>query len=315
MYKFLVTGGAGFIGSNIAESLLAQGHFVRVFDNFATGKRENIAGFLPHPSFELAEGDLRDFRAVQQATKDMDFVLHQGALPSVPRSVADPITTNEVNVNGTLHVLQAARENQVKRVVYAASSSAYGNNPNLPKEESMSPMPLSPYAISKFGGEAYCRVFHQIYGLETVSLRYFNVFGPKQDPTSQYSAVIPKFIAMIRRGESPVIYGDGLQSRDFTYVENNIRANLLACTAKEAPGKVYNIACGQRFTLLQLVEALNTIMGTNVQPVFEPDRPGDVKHSLASISRAQHDLGFEVSIDFLHGLRKTVDHFTKKIEN
>jgi UDP-glucose 4-epimerase len=310
MYKFLVTGGAGFIGSNITESLLAQGHFVRIFDNFATGKRENISDFLQNPSFELAEGDLRNFQDVQQATKDIDFVLHQGALPSVPRSVADPITTNEVNVNGTLHVLQAARENKVKRVVYAASSSAYGNSPTLPKEESMPPMPLSPYAVSKFGGEAYCRVFHQIYGLETVALRYFNVFGPKQDPTSQYSAVIPKFIRMIKQGESPVIFGDGLQSRDFTYVDNNIRANILACTAKNAPGKVYNVACGQRFTLIQLVEAINNIMGTTVQPVFEPDRAGDVKHSLAAITRAQHDLGFEVSVDFLHGLQKTVEYFS-----
>jgi nucleoside-diphosphate-sugar epimerase len=310
MYKFLVTGGAGFIGSNITESLLSQGHFVRVFDNFATGKRENITDFLQNPAFELAEGDLRNFQDVQQATRDIDFVLHQGALPSVPRSVADPITTNEVNVNGTLHVLQASRENKVKRVVYAASSSAYGNSPTLPKEESMPPMPLSPYAVSKFGGEAYCRVFHQIYGLETVALRYFNVFGPKQDPTSQYSAVIPKFIAMIRKGESPVIYGDGLQSRDFTYVDNNIQANILACTAKDAPGKVYNIACGQRFTLIQLVDALNNIMGTRVQPIFEPDRAGDVKHSLAAITRAQHDLGFEVTVDFLHGLRKTVEYFS-----
>ncbi len=309
MHKYLVTGGAGFIGSNITESLLAQGNFVRILDNFATGRKENIAGFLKHPNFELNEADLRSFDDVRKASSGMDFILHQGALPSVPRSVADPITTNEVNVLGTLNVLQAAREHKVKRVVYAASSSVYGNNPNLPKEEGMPPMPLSPYAISKYAGEAYCKVFHDLYGLETVALRYFNVFGPKQDPTSQYSAVIPKFIRMISEGESPVIYGDGLQSRDFTYVENNIRANILACTAKGVAGKVFNIACGERYTLLQLMQFLNTIMGTKIQPVFDNNRSGDVKHSLASITLARQELGFEVSVNFPEGLQKTVEYF------
>ena len=309
MHKYLVTGGAGFIGSNITESLLAQGNFVRILDNFATGRKENIAGFLKHPNFELNEADLRSFDDVRKASSGMDFILHQGALPSVPRSVADPITTNEVNVLGTLNVLQAAREHKVKRVVYAASSSVYGNNPNLPKEEGMPPMPLSPYAISKYAGEAYCKVFHDLYGLETVALRYFNVFGPKQDPTSQYSAVIPKFIRMISEGESPVIYGDGLQSRDFTYVENNIRANILACTAKGVAGKVFNIACGERYTLLQLMQFLNTIMGTKIQPVFDNNRSGDVKHSLASITLARQELGFEVSVNVPEGLQKTVEYF------
>ncbi len=304
--KYLVTGGAGFIGSNIAETLLNKGHQVRVLDNFSTGRRENIDSFLKHPGFELVEGDLRDDQIVWQATKGMDFVLHQAALPSVPRSVADPVTTNEVNVLGTLHVLQAAREQGVKRVVYASSSSVYGNDERLPKLEDFAVNPCSPYALSKYTGERYCQLFHELYGLETVVLRYFNVFGPRQDPSSQYSAVIPKFIRMMKEGRSPVIYGDGLQSRDFTYVSNNVEANLLACQARDVAGKVFNIACGERYTLLHLVGTLNRILGTHIEPVFESARPGDVRHSLAHTGKAAASLGFHIKVRFEEGLAMTV---------
>lgn len=306
MIKYLVTGGAGFIGSNIAERLLRQGHFVRILDNFSSGRRENIVPLAKYPGFELAEGDLRDYSLVNRASQDINFVLHQGALPSVPRSVLDPVTTNEVNVLGTLHVLQAARENKVMRVINASSSSVYGNNPVLPKYEEMKADPLSPYAISKYTAEKYCQVFYDLYGLETVSLRYFNVFGPRQDPTSQYSAVIPTFISRIRGGEQPVIYGDGLQSRDFTYVDNNIDAVILACTADGVAGQVYNVACGKSYTLLDLVKSINSILGTRVDALFADERPGDVKHSLADISRIKAALGFEVSVDFEEGLRRTI---------
>ena len=309
MENYLITGGAGFVGSNIVDTLLAQGEFVRVLDNFSTGKWENIDRHMQNHRFELVDGDLRDFDIVRKASNGMDFILHQGALPSVPRSIIDPISTNEVNVLGTLHVLQAAREHKIKRVVYAASSSVYGNNPTLPKEESMPPMPLSPYALAKYAGERYCQLFHELYGLETVSLRYFNIFGPKQDPSSQYSAVIPLFINQIRRGESPVVFGDGLQSRDFTYVENNVRANLLACKAPGVAGKVFNVACGQRYTLNNLVGYLNQIMGTSVQAIYQDERAGDVKHSHADISLAQNHLGFKVSVGFYDGLVKTVNYF------
>ncbi|MHC1706663.1 MAG: SDR family oxidoreductase [Bacteroidales bacterium] len=307
MKTYLVTGGAGFIGSNLAGYLLRQGHHVRVLDNFSTGRMDNLSEFLSYSNFELIEGDLRDYTVVRKAGESMEFILHQGALPSVQRSVLDPVSTNEVNVLGTLHVLQSARENNVRRVVYASSSSVYGNNPILPKHEGLEADPLSPYAISKYTGEKYCRVFYDLYGLQTVSLRYFNVFGPRQDPSSQYSAVIPKFIDQIRRGIQPVIYGDGLQSRDFTYVENNIRAILQACSSPNVGGKVYNIACGRSYTLLELVKAINTIFGTDVTPVFEAPQAGDVRHSLADISRVKKDLGFTVTTGFTEGLKKTVE--------
>ncbi len=303
---YLVTGGGGFIGSNLVKEILDRGHTARVLDNFSTGKRENLHPFRKHPKFELFEGDLRSFHIVRDAVKGVDYILHQGALPSVPRSINDPITSNEVNISGTLNVLEAAKEFGVKRVVFASSSSVYGNSEKLPKEESMPVFPMSPYAVTKYAGERYCQVFHQLYGLETVCLRYFNVFGPNQDPASQYSAVIPKFITMIKRGESPVIYGDGSQSRDFTYVENNVRANLLACEAKDAAGEVFNIACNERYTLIDLIELINKILGTNVKPKFAEARPGDVKHSLASIEKAKRILGFEVKTTFEDGLRKIV---------
>lgn len=299
---YLVTGGAGFIGSNIVKELLQKKQKVRVLDNFATGKRENLFEFKTNPDFELIEGDLRSFHVVRTAVKDMDYVLHQGALPSVPRSIHDPLTTNDVNILGTLNILEAAKEFGVKRVVYASSSSIYGDNENLPKTEAMPINPLSPYALSKYTGERYCRIFTRIYGLETVCLRYFNVFGPNQDPTSQYSAVIPKFIRLMSESKRPIIYGDGSQSRDFTYVSNIVAANLLACSVEGIGGELFNTACGENYTLLQLVDALNRILGTNIEPMFEEQRPGDVKHSLADITRAKEKLGFRVMTRFEEGL-------------
>jgi UDP-glucose 4-epimerase len=309
--KYLVTGGAGFIGSNIVRELLVRGEQVRVLDNFSTGKRENLLPFNGNPNLEVIEGDLRSFHIVRDAVRGCDFVLHQGALPSVPRSIKDPITSNEVNINGTLHILEAAREFGVRRVVFASSSSVYGNSETLPKVETMPVAPLSPYALTKYAGERYCQVFHALYGLETVALRYFNVFGPNQDPTSQYSAVIPKFIKLIKEGKRPVIYGDGSQSRDFTYVSNNVEANILACTAPGVAGEVFNIACGERYTLLDLVNTINEILGTYVQPIFESPRPGDVKHSLAGIEKAQQMLQFEVKVRFREGLVKTIETLGK----
>ena len=305
--KYLVTGGAGFIGSNIVKELLRRKEQVRVLDNFATGKRQNLFEFKNNPNFELIEGDLRSFHIVRNAVKGMDFILHQGALPSVPRSINDPITTNDVNILGTLNILEAAKEFGVKRVVYASSSSVYGNSATLPKVEDMPLQPLSPYALSKYTGERYCQIYYKIYGLETVVLRYFNVFGPNQDPTSEYSAVIPKFIKLMKENKQPIIYGDGTQSRDFTYVANVAEANLLACNADNAVGEVFNIACGKRYTVLQLVETINKILGKNIEPVFEKERIGDVKHSLAGIKKAKRILGFSVNCRFEEGLEKLIE--------
>ncbi len=246
MSLYLVTGGAGFIGSNIVERLVRQGERVRVLDNLSTGKRENLVSWLDR--LELIEGDIRDVETVHGAMAGVDYVLHQAALPSVPRSVADPLASHQVNATGTLNVLPAARDAGVKRLVYASSSSVYGDSPTLPKQEEMPTNPISPYAVSKLAGENYCRVFFRVYGLETVCLRYFNVFGPRQDPTSQYAAVIPRFITAMLDGRRPVIYGDGRQSRDFTYIENVVEANLLACQAKDVAGEVLNIACGESFS-------------------------------------------------------------------
>lgn len=307
--KYLVTGGAGFIGSNIVRELLAQGNEVRVLDNFATGKRENILPLMKNDKMTMIEGDLRSFHTVRAAVKGVDYIMHQGALPSVPRSINDPITSNDVNILGTLNILEAAKEFGVKRVVCASSSSIYGNSETLPKVETMPVNPLSPYALTKYAQERYCQIFTEIYGLETVSLRYFNVFGPNQDPTSQYSAVIPKFIRLIMAEKEPIIYGDGTQSRDFTFVENNVWANIQACVAPNAAGKVINIACGERYTLIELVEKINAILGKNVEPKFEPDRAGDVKHSLAGIEKAKELLGYEVRVDFEEGLRRTINYF------
>ena len=309
MSTFLVTGGAGFIGSNIVERLLFENHQVRVVDNFATGKRENLLPYVENRNFQLYEVDLRDLHGLAEAVRGVDYILHQGALPSVPRSIADPLTTNNVNVQGTLNILELARKFEVKRVVYASSSSIYGNSENLPKLENMPVCPLSPYAVSKYGGERYCQVYYQIYGLETVCLRYFNVFGPNQDPTSQYSAVVPKFIKLMKNGKSPVIYGDGTQSRDFTYVANNVEANLLACYAEGTAGQMVNIACGQRYTLLELVELINEVLCTHIKPQFDEKRPGEVKHSMAGIEKAKEILNFRPVVDFKEGLKRTIERY------
>ena len=307
MAFFLVTGGAGFIGSNIVKRLLKDNHEVRILDNFSTGKRENIEEFKENNKFHIIEGDLRSFHIVREAVKGIDYILHQGALPSVPRSISDPITTNDVNILGTLNILEAAKEFNVKRIVCASSSSVYGNSNQIQKVENLPVAPLSPYAITKYAQERYCLVFSQIYDLETVCLRYFNVFGPKQDPSSQYSAVIPKFIALMKNGKQPIIYGDGSQSRDFTYVDNNVEANINACFAKNVSGEIFNIACGQNYSLINLVELLNELMGTSIKPIFENERIGDVKHSLADISKAKSMLNYKVLVSFKDGLKKMIN--------
>ena len=310
MDKFLITGGAGFIGSNIADRLLEQGHSVRVIDNFLTGKRENLSKALNSQRFELIEGDIRNLDTVRRACEGIDFVLHEAAIPSVPRSIDDPIATNEVNINGTLNVLKASYENKVRRVVYAASSSAYGDTAVLPKKEDMNPSPLSPYAVSKLTGEYYCRVFTSVYGLETVSLRYFNIFGPRQDPNSTYAAVVPRFITAMLKGESPTVYGDGEQSRDFTYIENVIHANINACYAPPAAaGRVLNIACGTRFTLNTVLRKLEEIFDKKANPKYLPPKKGDVKHSQADITNAANYIQYKIEVDFETGLRRTVDYF------
>jgi len=307
-----VTGAAGFIGSNLVERLLADGHMVRGLDNFFTGKRENIdaaVGESGAERFELFTGDIRSSEVTEAAMQGVDYVLHEAAIPSVQRSVDDPIASNDVNICGILNLLVAARDAGVKRFVYAASSSAYGDSPTLPKVETMPTKPLSPYAITKLVGEQYCRVFHEIYGLETVALRYFNVFGKRQDPTSHYSAVIPKFISALLENRPPTIHGDGEQSRDFTFIDNVVNANLLACKASDAPGKVFNIACGERFTLNQLLEILADLVGSGVDAVHEDPRQGDVRHSLADITLAKDVLGFNPSIGFKDGLERTLEFF------
>lgn len=316
--RYLVTGGAGFIGSNLTRVLLSAGHKVRVLDNFLTGKRENLVGLAEAhgESFELIEGDLRDLDTVRKVSDGIDFILHQGALPSVPRSVADPILSNAINVSGTVNLLVAARDAGVRRVVFAASSSAYGDTVELPKREAMSPNPKSPYAAQKLAAEHYMRIFHEIHGLETVSLRYFNVFGPRQDPKSMYAAVIPRFITSVLRGEPPVVYSDGRQTRDFTYIDNVVEANLAGCLApKEACGKVFNIACGERVSLLDILEYIYVEAGRRVPPKFEPIRPGDVRDSLADISRARDLLGYDPKVAFRDGLKKTFEWFRQNRQN
>jgi len=310
MAKYLVTGGAGFIGCNLVKALLEKNEEVRVLDNFSTGRRENL---IPYKNdIEIIEGDIRSYHTTIKAMKNIDYVLHQAALPSVPRSIYDPITSNEVNINGTLNLLHAAVDAGVKRFVYASSSSVYGDSPVSPKHEELTPNPKSPYAVTKLAGEHYCKVFHQIYGLETVSLRYFNVFGPRQNPDSQYSAVIPKFLKLLLNNQAPTIYGDGTQSRDFTYVANNVEANLLACTTENVAGKVYNIACGTNFTLLELVKNLNEILGKNIQPLHAEKRSGDVLHSLADIQKAEKELNYKAKISFKEGLALLIHNFEKE---
>jgi len=306
--RFLVTGGAGFIGSNIVEQLVKDGKKVRVLDNLSTGKMDNLRSFMD--KIELIQADIRYYNSVLEAMQGVDFVLHQAALPSVPRSVQIPIESNDTNTNGTLNVLYAAMKAGVKRVVYAASSSAYGESAVLPKVETMTPSPLSPYAVNKLTGEYYCAVFNRVYGLETVVLRYFNVFGPRQDPQSYYSAVIPKFIKALLEGKSPTIFGDGEQSRDFCYIENVVRANLLACSApKPAVGEVFNIACGDRITLNELCKYLQTILGVSISAQYAAPRSGDIKHSLADIRKAEKLLKYEVLVPLREGLERTAEWF------
>jgi len=303
--NYLVTGGAGFIGSSIVEHLVAQGEGVRVIDNYSTGRRENIGPFLKR--IEFIEDDLRDPKVCGRAVQGMDYVLHQAAIPSVPRSVADPLTTHEANATATLNLLAAARDAKVKRFVLASSSSVYGDHEADSKSESLEPRPLSPYAASKAACEHYLKAFHRCYGLETVGLRYFNVFGPRQDPKSPYSAVIPKFITAALHAKRPMVHGDGLQARDFTYVENNVRANIQAATGRfQAEGQAYNIACGASHTLLELLGAVNELLGTHIVPEHDAARVGDVRLSKADIRRAQSDLGYAVSVPFMEGLRRTI---------
>jgi UDP-glucose 4-epimerase len=307
--KYLVTGGAGFIGSNIALELLKRGEQVRIIDNFSTGRRVNIAEF--ESKIELIDGDIRDFWTIREAAKDVDYILHQAALPSVPRSVENPLTSNAVNIDGTLNVLEAARQAGIRRFVMASSSSVYGDTPTLPKREDMLTDPLSPYAVSKLTNEYYCKIYNDLYGLETVCLRYFNIFGPRQDPNSDYAAVIPKFILAMLKGGKPVVFGDGAQSRDFTYISNAVEANILATTAEDAPSKYYNIACGAQFTLNELLDMLREIIGSDIQAEYTQPRPGDILHSYADISRARTDLDYNPSVDFASGLKQTVKWFAE----
>jgi nucleoside-diphosphate-sugar epimerase len=309
--KTLVTGGAGFIGSHLADRLAELGHDVRVVDNFSTGRRSNIESLAGR--IEVVEGDIQSAERAYAAVRGCEVVFHLAALPSVPRSIQDPLTSNASNVTGLLNVMLAARDAGVRRVVYASSSSVYGANPSLPKSEDMTPMPISPYAVAKLAGEGYCRAFGEVYGLETVALRYFNVFGPRQDPRSQYAAVIPNFIAALLSEESPVIFGDGEQSRDFTYVENVMQANLLAVEAANVAGRVYNVACGERVTLNELIAELRDLLGSDVPPVHREPRPGDVRHSHADISAARRDLAYEPTVLLREGLGRTVDHFRDEL--
>jgi UDP-glucose 4-epimerase len=305
--KVLVTGGAGFIGSHIVRRMLDLDHEVVVLDNFSTGRRSNLDAVLS--DIDVSEGDVGCLEHVEQAIAGCDAVFHQAALPSVPRSIADPLSSHRANATGTLNVLVAARDAGARRVVIASSSSVYGSVPDLPKRESMPTLPMSPYAVSKLAAESYCRSWFDLYGLETVALRYFNVFGPRQDPLSAYAAVVPRFIAAYAAGEPPVIFGDGKQSRDFTYVDNVIDANLGALESPTAPGRVYNIACNDSVTLNELAEELRELMGADARPVHAAPRPGEVRHSLASIDAAREDLGYAPKVSLREGLRRTIAAF------
>ena len=308
MASYLVTGGAGFIGSHLVEELVRRGERVRVADSFITGKRENLAHV---PGVELIEGDLADFAVAQRAVTGVDYVLHQAAIPSVPRSVQDPITSNRANIDASLNVLVAARDAKVRRLVYAGSSSAYGNQPTLPKVETMGTAPLSPYALQKLVAEQYCLMFTQLYGLETVTIRYFNVFGPRQDPSSPYSGVISLFIRALIEGKQPTIYGDGGQTRDFTYVANVVDGVLRACTAPQASGEVINVAIGGRVSLNELFRTLKDLTGAGVEPIYAETRAGDVRDSQADIGKAHRLLGYQPTVTLEQGLEKTVAWFRK----
>lgn len=321
----LVTGGGGFIGSHLVEGLIRRGHRVRVLDNFSTGKMSNLAAlrdanggpiFTPEGRSHRAEiaelliGDAADPAVCRTACEGVDVVLHQAAVPSVPKSIADPLTSHRANIEATFQLLLAAREARVRRFIYAASSSAYGESEKLPKEESMPSSPLSPYAVQKLAGENYCRVFYGCYGLQTLSMRYFNVFGPRQDPRSQYAAAIPSFVTAVLRGESPTIYGDGEQTRDFTYIENVVSANLMAIDAKETRGESINIACGEHVTVNDIIARINQALGKNVTPTYVPPRPGDIKHSWADISLAGRVIGYRPVVPFAEGLSHTIEWYS-----
>ncbi len=307
--RALVTGGAGFIGSQLAGELCARGHEIRVLDNFSTGHRANLAAL--EGDLELVEGDIQSYERVHNAVQGCEVVFHQAALPSVPRSVQDPLTSNAANVVGTLNVLLSARDSEVRRVVYASSSSVYGATETLPKHEELPATPISPYAVAKLAGEGYCRSFSQVYGLETVALRYFNVFGPRQDPLSQYAAVIPNFITACLDGRAPKVFGDGEQSRDFTFVGDVVRANLLAAEAEGVSGRSFNVAAGNRITINHLVGGVRSATGCEIEAEHEPARPGDVRHSLADLTRARRELGYEPATGLSEGLRLTVDALRK----
>lgn len=312
MAIYLITGVAGFIGSSLARAVLAQGDAVRGIDNFSTGKRENLDEILSQIDFR--EVDLLNLDALKDACKGVDYIIHEAAIPSVPKSVLDPLGSNRANIDGTVHLLIAARDAKVKRVVYAASSSAYGDTPTLPKHEAMLPNPNSPYAVAKLAGEYYMTSFYRCYGLETVSLRYFNIFGPRQDPTSPYSGVLAKFITQMLKGEPPTIFGDGTQSRDFTFIQNAVDANLLAikAPAAQAAGQVFNVATGKRADLNEAFQLLKKITGYSGNVKYEPGRAGDVKHSLADLSRTEKNLGYKPTVDFEEGLRRTVNWYREQ---
>ncbi len=303
--RALVTGGAGFIGSHLATRLLRDGHEVRVLDNFSTGSRENLARL--DGEIEVVEGDIQSYERVHNAVRDCEVVFHQAALPSVPRSIQDPLTSNAANVIGTLNILLSSRDSGVRRVVFASSSSIYGSDRTLPKREDRAPRPIAPYAVAKLAAEGYCQSFSQVYTLETVALRYFNVFGPRQDPHSAYAAVIPKFITALLDAEPPVVFGDGEQSRDFTYIDNVVEANLLAAGAGGVSGETFNVACGERISLNRLLEELREITGVEIAANHLDPRPGDVTHSLADIAKARELLAYEPVVGFGDGLRLTVE--------
>ena len=311
MARYVVTGGGGFIGSHIVEELVRRNETVTIIDNFSTGKHENVEPF--EDDVEVIEADIAEAKNLTQFLKGADYVIHQAAIPSVPKSIIDPVKSHNANVNGTLRLLVASREAGVKRVVYASSSSLYGDSPTLPKHEGMTPNPLSPYGAQKLFGEMYCQVFTRAYGLETVALRYFNVFGPRQDATSQYSGVLALFIPAVLQDRRPTIHGDGLQSRDFTFVKNVVEANLLACKTPGVAGEVFNIACGDRITLNSMLQQINKITGKDVAPIYGDPRKGDIKHSQADITRAKERLGYQPKVSFEDGLRSTIEWYRQNL--
>ncbi len=311
MGVYLVTGGAGFIGSHLVHALVSRGDRVRVLDNFSTGKRANLSDV--EAQTEILEGDLRSAEDCRKACEGVEVVFHEGALPSVPKSVENPLASHQANVDGTFNLLLAARDAGVRRVVYAASSSAYGDTVELPKRETFLPSPLSPYAVNKLVGEYYCRCFSTCFALQTVSLRYFNVFGPRQDPASQYAAAIPAFVTAILKGVPPTIYGDGEQTRDFTYIDNVVHANLLAASAPDMKGEVLNIACGERVSVNQIIATINRLLGKSVKPRYVDSRPGDVKHSLADIGLAKKLIGYTPQVGFEQGLERAIDWYRRHV--